>query len=146
MGARDGASSPAPELSVQMIDSLRGLKVLLAEDNDFNQEVARGILSDAGLIVDVAGDGAAALRMAQADRYDIILMDMQMPVMDGVTATREIRRLMAQSTVPIVAMTANVMQEDRQRCFDAGMVDFVTKPIDPDQLLAVLLKWAERRE
>ena len=75
------------------IDSLRGLKVLLAEDNDFNQEVATGILSDAGLIVDVAGDGAAALQMAQADVYDIILMDMQMPVMDGVTATREIRAL-----------------------------------------------------
>jgi CheY-like chemotaxis protein len=145
MGARDCASSPPAELSVQRIDSLRGMKVLLAEDNDFNQEVARGILSDAGLVVDVAGDGAAALRMAQADRYDIILMDMQMPVMDGVTATREIRRLTSQSNVPIVAMTANVMQEDRQRCFDAGMVDFVTKPIDPDQLLAVLLKWAERR-
>jgi PAS domain S-box-containing protein len=144
MGTRDGASPPPPELSIQAIDSLQGLKVLLAEDNDFNQEVARGILSDAGLIVDVAGDGAAALRMAQADRYAIILMDMQMPVMDGVTATREIRRLMPQSAVPIVAMTANVMQEDRQRCFDAGMVDFVTKPIDPDQLLAVLLKWSNR--
>jgi CheY-like chemotaxis protein len=79
--------------------------------------------------------------MAQADRYDIILMDMQMPVMDGVTAAREIRRIAPQSKVPIVAMTANVMQEDRQRCFEAGMNDFVTKPVDPDQLLAVLLKW-----
>ena len=79
--------------------------------------------------------------MAQAGRYDIILMDMQMPVMDGVTATREIRRLAPQSAVPIVAMTANVMQEDRQRCFEAGMNDFVSKPIDPDELVAVLLKW-----
>jgi two-component system, sensor histidine kinase and response regulator len=64
-----------------------------------------------------------------------------MPEMDGVTAAREIRRQSSQSTVPIVAMTANVMQEDRQRCFDSGMNDFVTKPIDPEQLLAVLLKW-----
>jgi len=141
IGTRDGALMPSSATSTRTIDSLRGLKVLLAEDNDFNQEVAKGILSDAGLIVDVAGDGAVALQMAQADRYDIILMDMQMPVMDGVTATREIRRIAPHSKVPIVAMTANVMQEDRQRCFEAGMNDFVTKPVDPDQLLAVLLKW-----
>jgi two-component system sensor histidine kinase/response regulator len=97
--------------------------------------------NEAGLAVDVAGDGEIALRMAQAGLYDIILMDMQMPVMDGVTATREIRRLAPQSAVPIVAMTTNVMQEDRQRCFEAGMNDFVSKPIDPDELVAVLLKW-----
>ena len=141
IGTRDGAPIPSLATSIRTIDSLRGLKVLLAEDNDFNQEVAKGILNDAGLIVDVAGDGAVALQMAQASRYDIILMDMQMPVMDGVTATREIRRVAPESKVPIVAMTANVMQEDRQRCFEAGMNDFVTKPVDPDQLLAVLLKW-----
>jgi CheY-like chemotaxis protein len=117
-----------------------GTRVLLAEDNDFNQEVARGILIDAGMIVDVAEDGAVALRMAQAGGYDIVLMDMQMPVMDGVSATREIRRLVPHP-LPIVAMTANVMLEDRQRCFEAGMNDFVAKPIDPDQLLAVLARW-----
>jgi PAS domain S-box-containing protein len=120
-------------------DVLYGKRVLLAEDNDFNQEVAQAILSDAGLLVDVAADGAAAVRMAQDRRYDIVLMDMQMPVMDGLAATREIRRLMPHSNVPIVAMTANVMQEDRQRCIDAGMDDFVAKPIEPDELLAVLV-------
>ena len=141
ISAHDAEPLPLPALSKEKLDSLRGLRVLVAEDNDFNQEVARSILNDAGLIVDVASDGAAAMRMVQAAPYAIILMDMQMPEMDGVTATREIRRLVSRSAVPIVAMTANVMQEDRQRCFDAGMNDFVTKPIDPEQLLAVLLKW-----
>jgi two-component system sensor histidine kinase/response regulator len=121
--------------------SLEGRRVLLAEDNDFNQEVAQAILSDAGLVVDVASDGAQAVQMAQAKRYDIILMDMQMPVMDGLSATREIRRLMPEPRIPIVAMTANVMQEDRQRCIDAGMDGFVAKPIEPDELLAVLTVW-----
>ena len=149
IGAHDAEPMPLPALSKETLDSLRGLRVLVAEDNEFNQEVARGILNDAGLVVDVASDGAAALRMAQEVSYAIILMDMQMPEMDGVTATREIRQQIPRSMVPIVAMTANVMQEDRQRCFDAGMNDFVTKPIDPEQLLSVLLKWttpAQARE
>jgi two-component system, sensor histidine kinase and response regulator len=140
-----GSVEGLPAGSMQVMpgyDGLKGKRVLLAEDNEFNQEVAQAILSDAGLVVDLADDGLAALRMAQAQRYDIILMDMQMPVMDGLTATREIR-LLPQSRTPILAMTANVMQEDRQRCFDAGMDDFVAKPIEPDELLAVLLKWIE---
>jgi two-component system, sensor histidine kinase and response regulator len=145
IGVADMMALPQTMESAETIETLKGARVLLAEDNDFNQEVARAILSDAGMIVDVADDGAAALRMAQAGRYDIILMDMQMPVMDGLTATREIRRLMPQSDIPILAMTANVMQEDRQRCFDAGMDDFVAKPIEPDELLAVLAKWIEAR-
>jgi CheY-like chemotaxis protein len=84
--------------------------------------------------------------MAQAQAYDIILMDMQMPVMDGLTATREIRRLLPEPRVPILAMTANVMQEDRKRCADAGMDDFVAKPIDPDELLDLLAEWIGRHQ
>ncbi|WP_408949833.1 PAS domain-containing protein [Lysobacter sp. Hz 25] len=140
LGAARTQTSPQA-MDPRDVEAFKGARVLVAEDNEFNQEVARGILGDAGLTVDVAGDGAAALRMVQACRYDLILMDMQMPVMDGITATREIRRLIPKPATPIVAMTANAMQEDRERCFEAGMNDFVTKPIDPDRLLAVLARW-----
>jgi CheY-like chemotaxis protein len=122
---------------------LRGARVLLVEDNEFNQEVAKTILADAGIVVEIAGDGAQALRMARERHYDLVLMDMQMPVMDGLTATREIRLFKTNDRLPIVAMTANVMQEERQSCLAAGMDDFVAKPIDPDQLLAVLQRWIE---
>ncbi|ALN88578.1 sensory box protein [Lysobacter capsici] len=141
IGAVGMQVSPQAKTTPTKPEFFEGIRVLVAEDNEFNQEVARGLLSDAGLIVDVAGDGAEALRMARSCHYDLILMDMQMPVMDGITATREIRRLMSQRTTPIVAMTANAMQEDRELCFRAGMNDFVTKPIAPDQLLVVLGKW-----
>ncbi|WP_082638645.1 response regulator [Lysobacter antibioticus] len=144
-----GASEEAPAGPTQEEGghgALIGRRVLLVEDNDFNQEVARAVLSDAGLQVDVADDGAIAVGMAQAQAYDIILMDMQMPVMDGLTATREIRRLLPEPRVPILAMTANVMQEDRKRCADAGMDDFVAKPIDPDELLDLLAEWIGRHQ
>ncbi|HEY0660425.1 MAG TPA: PAS domain-containing protein [Lysobacter sp.] len=130
---------------VQSIEALRGARVLLAEDNEFNQEVAKTILSDAGLVVDIAGDGLTALEMARSRRYDAVLMDMQMPVMDGLTATREIRHSVQPPDLPIVAMTANAMPEDCRRCLDAGMDDFVAKPIDPDHLLAVLCRWIKPR-
>jgi two-component system, sensor histidine kinase and response regulator len=81
------------------------------------------------------------LEMAQRRRYDLVLMDMQMPVMDGVTATMEMRKQPRLQQLPIVAMTANAMQRDRERCLGAGMNDFIAKPIDPDTLYAVLLKW-----
>ncbi|WP_051885411.1 PAS domain-containing protein [Lysobacter antibioticus] len=144
IGPAGEPTSPQSVIPDTTAGSFQGARVLVAEDNEFNQEVARGLLSEAGLIVDVAGDGAQALRMAQACRYDLILMDMQMPVMDGIAATREIRRRLPQPATPIVAMTASAMQEDRERCFDAGMNDFVTKPIDPDRLLAVLARWIRR--
>jgi PAS domain S-box-containing protein len=140
LGAMD-RTFVVPELSAEMIEALRGTRVLLAEDNEFNQEVARAILTDAGVLVDVAEDGDVAVRMARSQRYDVVLMDMQMPVMDGVAATREMRKSSLCADLPIVAMTANVMQEDYRRCMDAGMDDFVGKPIDPDHLLAVLARW-----
>jgi len=127
--------------SPESLAAIRGARILLVEDNDLNQEVATELLVDAGFIVDVAGDGAVALARVQEQSYDLVLMDMQMPVMDGVTATREIRKLGRFDRLPIVAMTANAMQRDHDRCLEAGMNDFAAKPIDPDRLWNVLLRW-----
>jgi two-component system, sensor histidine kinase and response regulator len=121
--------------------ALRGRRVLLVEDNDINQQVARELLEDAGLAVDVAGDGQVALAMAQRAVYDLVFMDMQMPVMDGLSATRRMRAVASLARLPIVAMTANAMELDRQRCLEAGMNDVVVKPIDPEDLWATLLRW-----
>jgi two-component system sensor histidine kinase/response regulator len=121
--------------------TIRGARVLLVEDNDINQMVATEILQDAGMVVEIAEDGEAALRMVQQSWWDLVFMDMQMPVMDGVTATREIRKIGRLDGLPIVAMTANAMERDRRLCLDAGMNDALIKPIDPQALWAVLLRW-----
>ena len=126
--------------------ALRGARVLLAEDNEMNQQIACELLGDAGLVVDVAQNGEEALRKVHSTRYDLVLMDMQMPVMDGVSATQAIRRVSHLRHLPIVAMTANARAEDRRSCLDAGMNDFLSKPIDPDMLWAMLLKWIKPRD
>ncbi|HKS98645.1 MAG TPA: PAS domain S-box protein, partial [Rugosimonospora sp.] len=119
----------------------RGL-VLLAEDNDINQVVAVETLALLGYETDVAGNGLEAVRLAGMRRYQAILMDCQMPRMDGFEATRELRRREPPGTrVPIIAMTAGALQEDRQRCLDAGMDDYLAKPIDPDDLRTTLERW-----
>lgn len=125
--------------------AIRGARVLLVEDNEVNQEVARGLLATYGVETDVAGNGLEATQRIGLAPYDAVLMDMQMPVMDGLTATREIRKMGIYGHIPIIAMTANAMTADRQRCMDAGMVDFVAKPIDPPELLRVLRRWIRPR-
>ncbi len=127
------------------LSAIAGARILLVEDNDLNQQVATELLEQAGFVVDIAENGAIALdRVSRQDGeagYAIVLMDMQMPVMDGVTATREIRKLPEGGRLPIVAMTANAMASDRDRCIEAGMNDHVAKPIDPDQLWITLRRW-----
>ncbi len=126
------------------IDRMRGARVLLVEDNEINQEVAIGQLEDAELFVDLAENGAVAVRMVRENDYDIVLMDMQMPVMDGIEATRAIRSDPNFQALPIIAMTANALVSDREACLQAGMNDHIAKPIDPDQLFGVLLRWIKR--
>jgi two-component system sensor histidine kinase/response regulator len=139
-----GAAARPPEPAGQSEALLRsrheGRRVLVAEDNPINREVAVELLSAAGLVVDVADDGRQAVDKALAARYDLVLMDMQMPELDGLDATRRLRAA-GQVRVPIVAMTANAFGEDRAACLAAGMNDHVAKPVNPEQLYAALLRW-----
>jgi PAS domain S-box-containing protein len=146
-GVVDGArtAGDAPTDTFEQLATLKGSRVLLVEDNDLNQEVAAELLHDAGFIVDLAENGLIALNKIRAADYDIVLMDMQMPVMDGVTATREIRKEARFKDLPVVAMTANALQGDRDRCMEAGMIDHVAKPIEPEILWKALLKWIKPR-
>ncbi|TWO68704.1 response regulator [Caenimonas sedimenti] len=147
-----GVANPGqevPQVRAEDLRAIEGARILLAEDNALNQQVAGEMLRDAGLVVDIADNGRIACSMLQAagEPYDLILMDMQMPVMDGLAATRIIRADPRWNAVPIVGLTANAMIESRQQCMQAGMVDFVTKPIEPDVLFRVLLQWiAPRRD
>jgi polar amino acid transport system substrate-binding protein len=115
--------------------------VLLVEDNELNQEVAKGLLEEAKVSVELAENGEVAVRMVRERDYDVVLMDMQMPIMGGIEATQAIRSEPRFHALPIIAMTANAMATDREKCLEAGMNDHVAKPIDPDELFSALLRW-----
>lgn len=125
----------------QVTDLLRHAPILLVEDNEINQQVATEILAGHGFIVDVAEHGQIALEKVQTKRYAAVLMDIQMPVMDGYKATQQIRQLFTPQQLPIIAMTANAMSGDAERSLAAGMQGHIPKPIDEDQLLSTLAKW-----
>jgi len=144
-----GAVSPAPIFSpdnaeIRLRAQFPGTRILLAEDEPINQEVSRGLLEDVGLAVDLAEDGVQAVELAKQSRYALIVMDLQMPHLNGIDATKAIRALPGYATTPILAMTANAFGEDRQVCIDAGMNDQIGKPVDPAILFETLLKWLDR--
>jgi len=140
--SHEGRSSPSSEMDLSRI---RGARVLLVEDNELNREVALGLLEDTPLSIEQAENGALALQMITKRDYDIVLMDVQMPVMDGIAATEAIRSNPRFAALPIIAMTANAMDRDREMCLAAGMNDHLGKPIDPDKLFEILLRWIPSR-
>jgi len=123
-----------------------GCRILLAEDNAINREVAVELLNGVGLIVETAENGEQALTMIESNPYDLVLMDVQMPKLDGLQTTRRIRADDRFKKLPILAMTANIFEEDRRACSEAGMIGFVAKPVDPDDLFSVLSKWLPLQE
>jgi len=137
------ANSPREvvDAETQLRAHYTGSRVLLAEDNAINREVAVALLSGAGLAVDTAINGKQAVEMVQQGGYDLVLMDLQMPEMEGLAATNLIRSMPDYAGLPILAMTANVFEEDRQACLDVGMNDFVSKPFNLQNLFASIIKW-----
>jgi CheY-like chemotaxis protein len=140
--ARQGDLQSKSVDEAALVRKIRGLKVLVVEDNAINQMLAEELLGTvAGAEVTLAENGREALDRLERDRFDVVLMDVQMPVMDGITATREIRRQPRFDRLPIIAMTANALQRDREQSLAAGMNDQINKPFEPVELFSVLAKW-----
>jgi len=135
----------AAEEDLRLIEAIRGARILLTEDNEVNQLVASRILAKAGFEVTIAGNGLEALNLAQKEQFDLVLMDIQMPVMDGLTATKNLRALPRFKDLPIVAMTAHAMSGDRETSLKAGMNDHITKPINISELYRALARWIPPR-
>jgi PAS domain S-box-containing protein len=141
------AGRSGDDWKIQTLDGIRGAHVLVAEDNKINQQVAEELLAQAGLKVTIANNGREAVEMLEdKNEYEAVLMDMQMPEMDGYEATRAIRQNPKFAELPIIAMTANVMAGDREKCIEAGMNDHVAKPIEPDKLFKTLVQWIPPRD
>ena len=138
-------ASPPQDAATQLRTQFAGARCLVVDDDAFNREIALDLVESAGLNADTASDGREAIAKVQSGHYDLILMDVQMPHVDGHEATRTIRHLPSGNAVPILALTANAFVEDRLACAAAGMNDFVTKPIDPAQLYVAMLKWLSAR-
>jgi CheY-like chemotaxis protein/HPt (histidine-containing phosphotransfer) domain-containing protein len=132
---------PEAEAERLLADRFAGARILVVEDNEINQDVIRNLLEIVGLCVDLASSGGAAIEMACRDRYDLILMDIQMPEMDGVRATQLLRGRADWRPCPVLAMTANVFEDERRRYLSEGLDDHILKPVDPPHLYAVLLQW-----
>ena len=144
IGIFRGTQVPEPRPALAHLAAqgrLLGARVLLVDDNPVNQEVALLLLRSAGVVVEVAQDGQFALEMLYRKPYDLVLMDVQMPRMDGLQATRLLRQDPAFQQLPVVALTANAMPKDRQACLEAGMNDHLAKPVDPGLLYATLVHW-----
>ena len=137
LGLGDATAFPSAKACDQKLRS--GARILLVEDNQVNQVIAAEHLRIAGLFVDIANHGAEALEMLADEAYDVVLMDLQMPVLDGLDACREMRR--RGDLTPVLAMTANAFDEDRRACADAGMYDFIAKPVEPETLFSTLARW-----
>jgi two-component system sensor histidine kinase/response regulator len=129
------------QLNPELISQIRGARLLLVEDNEINRQVAQELLEGFGVDVTAAENGEQAIALLKDEQFDGVLMDMQMPVMDGVTATREIRKIPRLTKLPIIALTANVMVSEQKEYENAGVTDHIGKPIDPDRLVATLAKW-----
>ncbi|MCK6413440.1 MAG: response regulator [Azonexus sp.] len=134
-----------PDAQEKLRKNFAGNRILLVEDEPIIREVTRSLLEESGLEVDEAENGVQAVTLIKTKKYDLVLMDLQMPTLDGIEATRCIRKLSSTQDIPIIAMTANAFDEDRERCLAAGMNDFLKKPINPDRFNSKLLHWLSKK-